>query len=74
MRSKAPRMAAVVRQNADCARALWPTEYSDTNLSALRELTIRFGFSVRLGEIRLLYGTWYVTNSGLLPLGRASSL
>jgi hypothetical protein len=68
VKSKAPRMPAVVRQNADCARALWPTEYSDMNLSALRELTIRFGFSVRLGEIRLLSGAWYVTNSGLLRL------
>jgi hypothetical protein len=37
-------------------------------LNALRELTTRFGFSVRLGEIRLLNGTWYVTNSGLIRL------
>src|SRR5215472_13144578 len=50
------------------ARAIWPTECSKANLIALRELTIRFGFSISLGELRLLNGAWYVTNSGLLRL------
>jgi hypothetical protein len=66
--SKAPKMSAVIRQNAACARALWPDECSKSTLNALRELTTRFGFSVRLGEIRLLNGVWYVTNSGLIRL------
>jgi hypothetical protein len=66
--SKAPKMSAVIRQNAACARALWPGECSKSTLNALRELTTRFGFSVRLGEIRLLNGVWYVTNSGLIRL------
>ena len=68
MISKAPKMSAVIRQNAACARALWPGECSKSTLNALRELTTRFGFSVRLGEIRLLNGAWYVTNSGLIRL------
>ena len=68
MISKAPKISAVVRQNAACARALWPGECSKSTLNALRELTTRFGFSVRLGEIRLLNGAWYVTNSGLIRL------
>ena len=68
MISKAPKMSTVVRHNAACARALWPGECSKLTLNALRELTTRFGFSVRLGEIRLLNGVWYVTNSGLIRL------
>ena len=68
MISKAPKMSAVIRQNAACARALWPGKCSKSTLNALRELTTRFGFSVRLGEIRLLNGAWYVTNSGLIRL------
>ena len=68
MISKAPKMSTVVRHNAACARALWPGECSKLTLNGLRELTTRFGFSVRLGEIRLLNGVWYVTNSGLIRL------
>jgi hypothetical protein len=68
MNSKAPKRLNVTRQNAACARALWPGECSMSTLSALRELTTRFGFSVRLGEVRLLNGAWYVTNSGLVRL------
>src|ERR1700749_2109216 len=68
MISKAPKISAVIRHNVACARALWPGECSKSTLNALRELTTRFGFSVRLGEIRLLNGAWYVTNSGLIGL------
>jgi hypothetical protein len=66
--SKLHKISAFARQNAACARALWPGECSKSNLNALRELTTRFGLSVRLGEIRLLNGAWYVTNSGLIRL------
>jgi hypothetical protein len=68
MISKTPKMSAVIHQNAACARALWPGECSKSTLNTLRELTTRFGFSVRLGEIRLLNGAWYVTHSGLIRL------
>src|ERR1700747_69581 len=68
MISKVPKISAVIRQNATCARALWPGECSKSTRNALRELTTRFGFSVRLGEIRLLNGAWYVTHSGLIRL------
>jgi hypothetical protein len=68
MITKASKMSAVIRQNAACARARWPGECSTSTLNALRELTTRFGFSVRSGEIRLLNRAWYVTNSGLIRL------
>ena len=60
--------SSLVRRNAARARATWPGECSKSALTALRELTTRFGFSVSMGEIRLLNGGWYVTNSGLLSL------
>jgi len=67
MTPKAPKRS-VIRQNTACARALWPGECSNSTLNTLREITTRFGFSVRLGEIRLLNGAWYVTNNGLIRL------
>jgi hypothetical protein len=68
MKPKAPKILSLACQNVARAKAQWPGECSKTTLTALRELTIRFGFSVRMGEIRLLNGGWYVTNSGLIHL------
>jgi hypothetical protein len=65
---KAPRISTLTCQNVARAKAQWPGECSKSTLHALRELTTRFGFSVRMGEIRLLNGAWYVTNSGLIRL------
>jgi hypothetical protein len=68
MISKTPKISSAIRQNTASARALWPGKCSKSTLNALRELTTRFAFSIRLGEIRLLDGAWYVTNSGLIRL------
>ena len=65
---KAPRISILTCQNVARAKAQWPGQCSKSTLHALRELTTRFGFSVRMGEIRLLNGAWYVTNSGLIRL------
>ncbi len=62
------KISTAIRQNVSSAKALWPGECSKSTLNALRELTTRFAFSVRLGEIRLLDGAWYVTHSGLIRL------
>ena len=70
MKSKAAKKSSGARKNAAMASAIWPHECSKHNLATLRELTIRFGFSVSLGEVRILNGTWYVTNSGLLGLAQ----
>jgi hypothetical protein len=67
---KAAKKSSVTRENAAMARAIWADECSKHNLATLRELTIRFGFSVSMGEVRILNGTWYVTNSGLLGLAQ----
>jgi len=68
MSSNATKRSGLFRRNAACARAAWPEECSKSILTSLRQLTTRFGFSVSMGEIRLLNGGWYVTNSGLLRL------
>src|SRR3954451_21221513 len=39
-------------------------------VSTLKELTLRHGFSLALGDIYLLDGSWYVTHAGLLRLAR----
>jgi hypothetical protein len=65
---KARRISILTCQNVARAKAQWPGECSKSTVHALRELTTRFGFSVRMGEIRLLNGGWYVTNSGLIHL------
>ena len=68
MITKAPRISTLACQNVARAKDQWPGECSKSTLHVLRELTTRFGFSVRMGEIRLLNGAWYVTNSGLVRL------
>jgi hypothetical protein len=68
MISKMQKISAAIRKNAACARALWPDECSKSTLNTLRELTTRFGFSIQMGELRLLNGGWYVTNNGLIRL------
>ena len=58
----------LVRRNAVRAKDLWPDYSSKSMLGVLRELTTTFGFSVGLGELRVIDGKWYVTHSGLLRL------
>ena len=43
-----------------------------TQLRSLKELTQHFSFSLALGDMRLLQGSWYVTHTGLIRLSRRS--
>jgi hypothetical protein len=58
----------LVRRNAVRAQDLWPTYSAKPMLKVLRELTTTFGFSIDLGELRIIDGQWYVTHNGLLRL------
>jgi len=58
----------LARNNLAHAKVLWPAQCSKPMLKILRELTTTFGFSVALGELRIIDGRWYVTHSGLLRL------
>jgi hypothetical protein len=58
----------LARRNAVRAKDLWPACSSKPTLRVLRELTTTFGFSIELGELRIIDGHWYVTHNGLLRL------
>jgi hypothetical protein len=58
----------LARRNEVRAKDLWPAQSSRPMLNVLRELTTTFGFSIELGELRIIDGHWYVTHSGLLRL------
>ena len=60
----------LARKNAVQAKDLWPAYSSKFLLKVLRELTTTFGFSIELGELRIIDGHWYVTHTGLIGLAR----
>lgn len=64
---KAP-YADLARVNLRFARMKYDTVLTLGLRASLQALTRQFGFSMQLGEVLLLDGTWYVTHSGLLRL------
>src|SRR5260370_37128162 len=56
-----------LRVNINLAKAIWG-RWSRPAQVRLRELTVKYAFSVALGDLQLLDGRWYVTHSGLLGL------
>ena len=56
-----------LRVNINLAKAIWG-RLSRPAQVRLRELTVKYAFSVALGDLQLLDGRWYVTHSGLLGL------
>lgn len=58
----------LVRQNLKLAKRWWAHQLGAAATERLRELTMRFGFSLALGDIQQLDGSWYVTHAGLLRL------
>jgi hypothetical protein len=55
-------------ENRRLARRIWQAEVSRTCLKSLDSLCRQYGFSIALGDLLLLNGTWYVTLAGLLRL------
>jgi hypothetical protein len=62
--------SSLAHRNAAQAKDLWPAYSSKPMLKVLRELTTTFGFSIELGELRIIDGHWYVTHTGLLGIAR----
>ena len=60
----------LVRQNVRLARSLWSGELSPLNILELKKLSRNSRLSVGSGEVLLLGGKWYITNSGLLRLAQ----
>ena len=60
--------AGLARRNLRLARLKYGALFSQTLRLSLSAITKQFGFSVELGDLLLLDGSWYVTHSGLLRL------
>jgi hypothetical protein len=61
--------SATYKSNIRIARQLWH-QISPASSSALRQLTSEHQLSVAAGDLLLLKGRWYVTNTGLLGVAR----
>jgi len=62
------RRSVLVRQNLRTARRTNAGQLGRVLVDRLREITLKFGFSLALGDIIYLDGSWYVTHAGLLRL------
>lgn len=59
---------ALVRRNIRLAKLLKSGGLGPGAIDRLRHLTIKFGFSLALGDFQYLDSGWYVTHAGLLRL------
>jgi hypothetical protein len=64
----AMRMDDIQRNNLRDAKKKWSDQLGVLNVRALRVLSVRYKFSVAVGDLLLLDGNWYVTHAGLLRL------
>jgi hypothetical protein len=62
------RVRILLRQNIKLARQWWVEQSRAVPIDRLREMTIKFGLSLAMGDITYLDGGLYVTHSGLLSL------
>lgn len=60
--------ARLVRKNIRMARHWKGNNFGVLEIEGLRELTLKFGFSLSLGDLTYLGGGWYVTHAGLVRL------
>ena len=61
-------LARLVRKNIWMARRWKANHFGVLEIEGLRELTLKFGFSLSLGDLTYLGGGWYVTHAGLVRL------
>jgi hypothetical protein len=61
---------ALTRKNLRLSRQKWAGKLSTQHLLALRSLTEDYGFSVAVGDLLFIDGSWYVTYAGLLRLAQ----
>jgi hypothetical protein len=66
--ARANRNGRLARQNLRIAKRSTTGSLGPVGLHCLRDLTVQFGFSLSLGDVMLLDGSWYVTHAGLLRL------
>ena len=61
-------LAKLLRRNLKFARGCAAAQLRADSADRLRDLTLRFGFSLALGDLVYLDGTWYVAHAGLVRL------
>ena len=61
-------LAVLVRENLRLARRSGSGQLGRASLDRLREITVKNGLSMALGDCIYLDGSWYVTHAGLLRL------
>jgi len=66
-----PQLNSLIVRNTKLARKIW--EINAEQVGVLKSLTEEFHLSVSLGDLKLLEGRWYVTNSGLLRLAKRNN-
>jgi hypothetical protein len=59
---------SLVRENLRMAKLLYAEELKPWQVSNLRHLSRNFRLSIRLGDLQLLSGGWYVTHVGLIRI------
>ncbi len=61
--------AKLIRDNVRTVKELYP-EVTNSQMLVLREMTRSIHLSVRVGDLLMLNGRWYVTHSGLLRVAQ----
>jgi hypothetical protein len=60
--------SSLVRQNVRIAKRWKVGQLGTAAIDHLREMTMKFGFSLALGDFAYFDGSWYVTHAGLVRL------
>ncbi len=68
MKGATPKAKQQFRNNLRLARHLWPNHIHRVQAEGLEALSVRYFFSVAVGDLQFLDGRWYVTHAGLLRL------
>ncbi|MDP9160729.1 MAG: hypothetical protein M3O09_10960, partial [Acidobacteriota bacterium] len=64
------KMTRLISSNRKLAMERWGDFVNRSKLQGLTDMTRSFHFSIALGDILLLHGSWYVTHTGLIRLSR----
>jgi len=70
MRREGTQNKRAFRRDLAIVKKLWPGQVHGIQRESLKELCREHQFSVRVGDLQLLEGRWYVTHSGLVRLSR----
>jgi hypothetical protein len=62
------KLQSLIRENLRTAKQLYSDDLTRWRVSTLRHLTRNFNLSLKLGDLQLLSGGWYVTHVGLIRM------